>query len=61
MSIGHVSSTSPFPLPSVRNNEEYKASENYVQDISHYAGSSSEKAACSVEPGIVEDVGQIVC
>jgi len=32
----------------------------YVKDISHWASSSSETSACSVEPGSVEDVSTII-
>lgn len=32
----------------------------YEQDIGHYALSSTQMAACSVEPGSPEDVGTIV-
>ena len=35
-------------------------SSTYLKDISHWASSSSEAAACSVEPGTAEDVGEIV-
>ncbi|PCH34244.1 hypothetical protein WOLCODRAFT_148308 [Wolfiporia cocos MD-104 SS10] len=36
------------------------ADAEYTADIYHYASSSSENAACSVEPGTKEDVGTIV-
>ena len=42
--------------------DEYEstASLQYQEDISHWAGSSSQVSACSVEPGTVDDVGKIV-
>ena len=33
------------------------ASVNYLEDISHWAGSNTQVAACSFEPGTPEDVG----
>lgn len=30
---------------------------NYLEDISHWASSSTQTAACSFEPGTPEDVG----
>lgn len=33
---------------------------NYLKDIGHWASSSTQYAACSVEPGTTEDVGKIV-
>lgn len=33
---------------------------SYTQDISHWASSSSQASACSVEPGTPQDVGIIV-
>jgi hypothetical protein len=38
----------------------YQASSEYISDISHAASSSTQKSACSVEPGTVEDVSKIV-
>ena len=32
----------------------------YVKDVFHWARSSADISACSVEPGSVEDVGKIV-
>ena len=32
----------------------------YTEDIEHWAGSSTQDATCSVEPGNAEDVGKIV-
>ena len=37
-----------------------QAAPQYLSDISHYSLSSSEVSACSVEPGSVEDVSEIV-
>ena len=37
-----------------------QASANYLSDISHAFLSSTEAAACSVEPGSTEDVREIV-
>ena len=36
------------------------ATQEYSVDIKHYASSSSEVSACSVEPGSAKDVGEIV-
>lgn len=33
----------------------------YTQDVNHFATSSSDVSACSVEPGTAEDVAKIVC
>ena len=33
---------------------------DYLEDISHYASSSTQYSACSVEPGTAVDVGEIV-
>ena len=33
---------------------------NYLEDISHYASSSTQFSACSVRPGTAADVGEIV-
>ena len=33
---------------------------DYLKDIGHWATSSTQYAACSVEPGNAEDVGKIV-
>ncbi|KAA1474543.1 FAD-binding domain-containing protein [Dentipellis sp. KUC8613] len=38
----------------------YPLSFHYSADIAHWASSSSANAACSVEPGTVEDVGTIL-
>ncbi|KAI0794889.1 FAD-binding domain-containing protein [Abortiporus biennis] len=38
----------------------YPLSVHYTEDISHWAWSSSEVAACSVEPGTAEDVSTIL-
>jgi hypothetical protein len=37
-----------------------QAAPEYLFDISHAASSSTEKSACSVEPGSAEDVSKIV-
>ena len=35
-------------------------SSQYEKDTSHYAASSSQRSACSVEPGNVDDIAKIV-
>ena len=37
-----------------------QAAPQYLSDISHFSLASSEVSACSVEPGSVEDVSEIV-
>ncbi|KAI9441214.1 FAD-binding domain-containing protein [Lactarius indigo] len=39
----------------------FPSSPQYLSDISHYAPSSSQESACSVEPGTAEDVSKILC
>ncbi|VDC04165.1 unnamed protein product [Peniophora sp. CBMAI 1063] len=41
-------------------NVYYPLSIQYTEDIEHWAGSSTQKATCSVEPGNAEDVGKIL-
>ncbi|KAH9060550.1 FAD-binding domain-containing protein [Lactarius vividus] len=38
----------------------FPPSTQYLSDISHYAPSSSQESACSVEPGTTEDVSKIL-
>ncbi|VDB99546.1 unnamed protein product [Peniophora sp. CBMAI 1063] len=38
----------------------YPLSVQYDEDIEHWAGSSTQEATCSVEPGTVDDVGKII-
>ncbi|KAH9048467.1 FAD-binding domain-containing protein [Lactarius hengduanensis] len=52
-----VSDASQVFFPPDRN----QASTQYLSDISHYAPSSSQESACSVEPGTAEDVSKILC
>ena len=40
--------------------EDLGPNTEYQKDISHWALSSTEQAACSVKPGSPEDVGKIV-
>ncbi|KIL59111.1 hypothetical protein M378DRAFT_85489 [Amanita muscaria Koide BX008] len=38
----------------------YFGSDSYLRDIDHWASSSTQLAACTVEPGTAEDVGKIL-
>ncbi|KAI0767639.1 FAD dependent oxidoreductase [Fomes fomentarius] len=49
-----ISSTSNVHFPDLLLNA------NYLKDIGHWASSSTQYAACSVEPGTTEDVGKIL-
>src|SRR5579863_7779719 len=48
-------SASPFTI-----DYGFLGSQNFDSDISHWANSSSQVPACSIEPGTPSDVGKIV-
>ena len=56
-----VSTPYPIVVPTVEHADPWKAVTEYVSDNEHAYLSSSEVSACSVEPGSIKDVGQIVC